>query len=210
MSTPMFPVVFDLSSTTAFVVGGDAAAAHRVRDLHDHGAARVVQFTPDAGEPAGQEVVIRRWPAAADFEAHRPRLVFVTAAPEDVIDQVVDLARARNATIHVQDRIDRCDFHLPARLRRGRLLVTVSTDGAAAGLSRLLRDHLAVTAFGHEWADRVEQVAAARTAWKTRGLTMAALFTAIADFVRQRGWLPSAPGSISAVPSPPVTGHPWS
>jgi precorrin-2 dehydrogenase/sirohydrochlorin ferrochelatase len=65
--------------------------------------------------------------------------------------------------------------------------VTVSTDGVAAGLSRLLRDHLKA-AIGPEWAERVEEIAAARERWKAQGLSTADLARAVEGLVAERGW----------------------
>jgi precorrin-2 dehydrogenase / sirohydrochlorin ferrochelatase len=174
---PMYPIMLDVSDLTTFVVGNDGAAADRAAVLAEHGARRIVRFEGTL-------------PTAADFAAHAPRLVFVTSIPDAAKSSVRDLAKAAGALVHVQDDIPLCDFHLPARLRRGKLLITVSTDGAVAGLSRLVRDYLAHAVFGVEWAGRVDELAAARRAWKSRGLTMNTLFQAIADYVAARNWLP--------------------
>ncbi|MDX2145516.1 MAG: siroheme synthase [Rhodospirillaceae bacterium] len=177
---PMYPIMLNVSDLTTFVVGADAAAADRAAVLAEHGARRIVRFEGTL-------------PTAADFAAHAPRLVFVTSISNADKAAVRDLATAAGALVHVQDDIPRCDFHLPARLRRGKLLVTVSTDGAVAGLSRLVRDYLAHAVFGVEWAARVDELAQARRVWKSRGLTMNTLFEAIADHVTGRGWLPRRP-----------------
>src|SRR6185312_3989731 len=128
-----------------------------------------------------------RLPEAGDFEAIRPKLVFIADLDEPASAVFHDFARAHGALIHVQDRRHLCDFHLPAILRRGKLQITVSTDGVAAGLSRLLRDHLK-DSVGPEWAERVEEVAAARARWKAQGLTMPELARAVEDLVTKRGW----------------------
>jgi precorrin-2 dehydrogenase/sirohydrochlorin ferrochelatase len=183
----MFPIMLNLTELTVFVVGADDAASARARTLGEHGACKIVRFT-DA------------LPRTEDFAVYGPKLVFVSGLGAKARADVHRLAKAAGALVHAQDHIPLCDFHLPARLRRGQLLVTVSTDGAAAGLSRLLRDHLAACVFGEEWAARVEELTEARHAWKSRGMTFATLFQAIANHVAARGWLlapsqSSTPGS---------------
>jgi precorrin-2 dehydrogenase/sirohydrochlorin ferrochelatase len=186
----MYPIVLNLAGLTAFVVGPAAAVEDRAAVLARHGADRIVCFT----------AVL---PTAADFAAHAPRLVFISGVAPEAAAQIHRLAKAAGALVHTQDAIPLCDFHLPAQLRRGRLLVTVSTDGAVAGLSRLIRDYLAAAVFGEEWAARVEELAVARRQWKARGLSMGALFAAIAERVAERGWLPHHSAPVSDVTSHP-------
>lgn len=199
MSTgQMFPIMLDVSTIPVLVIGNDEGALGRVRALQEHGAKAVVLFAPDGIQPDMPVGHFARWPTADDFRLHAPRLVFVTAAPDHILTVVHALAREAGALVHSQDRIPNCDFHLPACLRRGRLLVTVSTDGAVAGLSRLLRDYLADHVFGAEWAARVDELAEARKGWKARGLSMGTLFAAIKDFVTARRWLTNDPSNSKA------------
>lgn len=197
-TTPMFPIMLDVTGIPVFVIGNDEGALGRVRALQEHGAKTVVLFAPDGIVPDLPVAHHARWPTADDFRLHAPRLVFVTAAPDHVLSAIHVLAREAGALVHSQDRIADCDFHLPARLRRGRLLVTVSTDGAVAGLSRLLRDYLADHVFGAEWGARVDELAEARKGWKARGLSMGTLFAAIKDFVTARRWLGDDPHNSKA------------
>lgn len=189
MTAPMFPLMLNLVGRPVFVVGEGDEAAARAKDLAAHGADPVALFRPDAvvGELSGPSQA--RWPTPDDFSRYAPSLVFATTLPDDVRDLVIALARRGGALVHIQDRIEYCDFHLPARLRRGRLLVTVSTDGAVAGLSRLLRDHLGRHVFSEDWASRLEEIAGCRSLWKAQGLRAGALFAKIAGLVEYRGWL---------------------
>lgn len=179
---PLLPLMMDVSDIPIFVVGNGPSAESRLALLAEHRACRVHVFT---GSP---------WPTAADFTALRPRLVFVADAPPEIGRAVTAWAAETGAMAHVQDDIPLCRFHLPARLRRGQLLITVSTDGAAAGFARILRDALAARLFGPEWAGRMEEISAARRTWKENGLSGSSLFAAIKKMVTERGWL----GAFSA------------
>jgi precorrin-2 dehydrogenase/sirohydrochlorin ferrochelatase len=184
--------MLDLTGETVAIVGAGPALAPRLQAMQDHGVARIHVFAanPSAEARAAAGPLLEpRWPTAEDFAVLRPRLVFIADVADVDAARWRDLARDAGALVHVQDRIPLCDFHLPAILRRGSLQVTVSTDGAAAGLSRILRDHLAARVFGAEWAGHVDAVAAARAEWKKHGLTMAQLGEAIANIVQARGWL---------------------
>lgn len=187
----MFPLMLDITALPIIVIGGAGVLA-RITALDEHGAKDVRVFatdpTPDLIVAAGGRLE-RRWPDANDFLALRPRLVFVADVDDAVAANFYAQAHAAGALVHVQDRIPLCDFHLPARVRRGHLQVTVSTDGTAAGLSRHIREYLEAHVFGPEWAARVDEVAAARRKWKQEGLSFAALGKAVADLVTARGWL---------------------
>ena len=187
----MFPLMLDVSQMPVFAIGG-ASISVRLAALDEHGAKNVHIFAPS---PAPELVAAagarlqQRWPSEADFNALRPRLVFIADMDDGEAAALRTYAVAAGALVHVQDRIPLCDFHLPARVRRGHLQVTVATDGTAAGLSRHIREYLETFIFGPEWAQHVDEVAAARRAWKQQGLSFAALGKAVADLVTARGWL---------------------
>ena len=188
----MFPLMLDLSRATVFIIGAGYSLAARLSAMEDYGAATIRIFaadpSADAVALAGSRLVAR-WPTPADFAALHPRVVFIADIDDAAAAQWRTMAHTCGALVHVQDRIPLTDFYLPAILRRGRLQISVSTDGTAAGLSRLLRDHLAARVFGPEWADRVAEVAAARLGWKREGLSFTKLSEAVAGLIRERGWL---------------------
>ncbi len=187
----MFPLMLNVSGLPILVVGGEGISA-RFTMLAEHGASDVHVFAPDAGADIRTLVAGRlneHLPVTDDFQNIRPRLVFIADVSDEIAQGLYAQAHTVGALVHVQDRIPLCDFHLPARVRRGHLQVTVSTDGKAAGLSRHIREFLETHVFGPEWAQYVEEVAAARAQWKREGLSFAALGKAVADLVSIRGWL---------------------
>jgi precorrin-2 dehydrogenase/sirohydrochlorin ferrochelatase len=185
----MFPLMLDITGLSIMAIGGGSLAG-RIAMLDEHGAKAVHVFAENPSRELATQAGSRltpHLPEESDFAAIRPTLVFISDLDEPTSIIFHERARAQGALIHVQDRRPLCDFHLPARLRRGQLQVTVSTDGMAAGLSRLLRDHLK-DLLGPEWAERVEEVAAARERWKAQGLSTADLARAVEDLVANRGW----------------------
>ncbi len=151
----------------------------RVETLRDYGASDLHVFP------------VATLPGMSDFDRIKPRLVFIADTDDDTAAALRDLAHAVGAFVHVQDRIPLCDFHMPARIRRGHLQVTISTDGAAAGLSRVLRKHLETKVLGPEWTERVAELAAARRQWKAEGLPMNEIGRRQEAFIAARGWLDS-------------------
>jgi len=52
------------------------------------------------------------------------------------------MARNAGALVNIEDAKPLCDFHVPSLVRRGDLVMTVSTAGRSPGLARRLRRHL--------------------------------------------------------------------
>lgn len=94
----------------------------------------------------------------------RGAAVAIAATSEESVNRRVaaDAGKA-GIPVNVVDRPELCTFIVPASLRRGRLLITVSTEGASPAVSRLIRQKLGKE-FGLEYARLLEALACARTA----------------------------------------------
>jgi len=191
-NTPlMFPLMLNVTEAPIVLVGGGELPI-RLEMLEKYGASKIHVFAPEASDELKQlagDRLVAHWPEPDDFVRIRPQLVFVADVEDEFAAKIRSHAKSVGALVHVQDRIPLCDFHLPALVRRGHLQVTVSTDGTAAGLSRIIREYLEGNVFGPEWAARVDELAAARRTWKKEGLSFEALSRAIREFVEERGWL---------------------
>ena len=82
------------------------------------------------------------------------RALWIVGLPDDEAAELAALARSERVLVNVEDRPALCDFHSVAEVRRGDLLLTVSTGGASPGLAARIRARLAAE-FGPEWADRL-------------------------------------------------------
>ena len=71
------------------------------------------------------------------------QLLFVAGLSEGEARHLAGRARAFGVLVNVEDVLPLCDFHVPAIVRQGDLLLTASTGGTAPGLARALREHLA-------------------------------------------------------------------
>lgn len=137
-----YPVNLLVEGKPALVVGGGRIALGKVRGLLDAGAA-VTVVAPDVLDElaALPDVVIERRPYERG-EAARYRLAVTATGDPDVDQAVHDDADAAGVWVNSADDPERCTFTLPARVRRGDLLVTVSTGGRSPGLASWLRERL--------------------------------------------------------------------
>ena len=73
-------------------------------------------------------------------------------------------------------------------MRRGDLLLTVSTAGRSPGLAARIRARLA-RAFGPEWAERLERIGEQRTAWRRERHSLEELARLTSASIDAQGWL---------------------
>lgn len=128
-------------------------------------------------------------PTLGEIEA--ARLLFVAGLTDAESWVLATNARARRVPVNVEDVPGLCDLHVPAMVRRGNLLLSVSTGGGAPALAAALRVWLA-DAFGPEWAERLEEVAALRAQLRDGGAPPADVIRGVGAHLAQSGWAPLA------------------
>lgn len=134
-----YPVLLDLSSRTALVVGGGEVALRKAEGLLAAGArVRVVapQVCGELRSAAGVECLER--PYEADVLEGLALAIAATDSPQ-VNSQVAADCRARGVLCNVVDVPEQCDFIVPSVLRRGPLLIAVSTGGASPSAAGRIR-----------------------------------------------------------------------
>jgi precorrin-2 dehydrogenase / sirohydrochlorin ferrochelatase len=188
----MLPLMLDVSQTPIAIIGNDYAAVMRLNLVDQSGAQKVDVYAPEPSEAlktAASERLLVRMPVAEDFSRAAYKIVYICDISDSEARLFRDIARGCGALVNVHDIKALCDFHVPARLIRGDLQVTVSTNGRAAGLARILRDHLANRVFGPDWAAKVSSLGAARDSWRDAGAPFSELVERTENFVAHRGWL---------------------
>ena len=116
------------------------------------------------------------------------QLLFVAGLAEGEARELAGRARALGVLVNVEDVLPLCDFHVPAIVRRGELLLTASTGGQVPGLARALREHLA-DEFGPEWTGRLKELGAARAKWRSQGLSPPEVSRQVRELIVRMGWL---------------------
>jgi precorrin-2 dehydrogenase/sirohydrochlorin ferrochelatase len=116
------------------------------------------------------------------------RFLFVAGLPLEEASALARRARAAGILVNVEDVPEFCDFHVPAIVRRGELMLTASTGGQAPGLARRLREWLEER-FGPEWKLHMEDVSSARAGWRAEGLEPQEVSRRTRDLVTEKGWL---------------------
>ncbi len=182
----MLPVVFDLDKVTVALVGTGAAAVRKLATLDAAGA------RPTVYDTGASEALRRR--AGERYRHGLPNvyapgsLLFVAGVADGLASNIAAEARAQGALVNVEDRKPWCDFHVPATVRRGDLLVAISTSGKSPALAARVRRAIE-RLIGPEWGGRLEAVATLRNRLRARGLPMREVSRRTDAFLDTRNWL---------------------
>jgi siroheme synthase-like protein len=186
---PLYPVNLVVDGRPCLVVGGGRVATGKVRGLREAGAL-VTVIAPEI-EPAiaGLDGV------AIERRAYRRGDVagywFVVAATGDpqVNQSVYDDGEAAGVWVNAADDPARCSAILPARIRQGRLMVTISTGGHSPAVASWLKERLAAE-LGPEYDQLIGLLGEARKEIQAQGLATEeldwrrALDSGILDLIR--------------------------
>jgi len=186
----MLPIALDLTRLRVAVVGRGAAACRRLSLLDQAGARRVSVFS-DRPEPAlaaaAGDRLRRRLPEGADLAG--PAVLLVCDLPLGTAGALAAAARASGVLVNVEDVSALCDFHMPAIVRRGDLVLAISTGGKSPGLARALR-HWLERLIDARWGERLRGLARRRRQWRARGLGTPELAALTRQLIEREGWLP--------------------
>jgi precorrin-2 dehydrogenase / sirohydrochlorin ferrochelatase len=136
---------------------------------------------------AGVEVRLLPEPVSDDLLTPL-QVLFVAGIPEGEARDLATRARSLGVLVNVEDVLPLCDFHVPAIVRRGELLLTASTGGQVPGLARALRETLA-DQFGPEWTVRLKELGQARAKWRSQGLSSREVSRNVREMIARMGWL---------------------
>lgn len=157
-----YPIDVFLEGRICLVVGGGEVAARKVRDLLACGS-KVTVVSPTICEALRGLEPQLKWKARSYKPGDEKGAFLVFAATDSpfVNIKVANAAKSAGALVNVADNTDICDFFVPSKVVRGKLMLTVSTTGTAPALTKKLREKLQEH-FGPEYAKLTDLVADAR------------------------------------------------
>jgi precorrin-2 dehydrogenase/sirohydrochlorin ferrochelatase len=160
MTKNQFPINLNLEGRSCLVVGAGRIGLRKTEQLLATGA-RVTVVAPEVvGDFAALPVTIhQRAFELTDLDGQR---LVITATGNRELDQLIyDTCEERGIWINSADDPERCAFTLPAVVRRGDLMVTVSTGGNSPALSSWMRQKLEALV-GPEFEEVVNELAQER------------------------------------------------
>lgn len=168
MSSAAYPVNLLVGGRACLVVGGGSVAARKVEGLRACGAEVHVVAPAVSDEVRRQPGVSWDQRPYRATDLHRRWLVIAATDDPDVNAAVFRDAEAAGVWVNGADDPAHCSFTLPSVVRRGPLLVTVSTGGRSPALAVWLRERLEAE-IGPEYEVLLDLLAAEREALKAAG-----------------------------------------
>jgi len=150
-----YPIFLQLEGMTALVVGGGGVAQRKVETLLAFGAKICIvskELAPGLNRLADNGTI--RFLGEEMQDAFFDDVSLVIAATDDaeLNHQVSERARRRGLLVNAVDQPADCTFIVPSIVRKGDLMIAISTSGKSPALSKKIRKRLDAQ-FGDEYAD---------------------------------------------------------
>lgn len=153
-SSGYFPVFLEIRDKTVVVIGGGVVAQRKIESLLGAGANMVVvskTLTPQIREykEEGRIAVVGR-----EYDKALLEEVFMVIAATDEAElnhRISRDAMEKGLLVNAVDQPKDCNFIFPSVLKRGDLVLAISTSGKSPALSKKIRERLE-----HEFGDEYE------------------------------------------------------
>jgi precorrin-2 dehydrogenase/sirohydrochlorin ferrochelatase len=191
----MIPIALDPARMMLGLAGRGAFLRRRLATLRAGDARQLVLFSDESRfsdtrhdvNATYDGITWHNWlPRPTDLA--RLDALWITGLPRAVAAPLAAAARAHGVLVNVEDEADLCDFHNVAEIRRGDLLLTVSTGGRSPRLAARIRAHLE-RQFDPAWAARVGELASLRQRWRAGRNSMAEVSALTDAVLTSAGWL---------------------
>jgi len=167
-----YPIFLNLEGKKCVVVGGGEVALRKVRALLDSGA-RVVVVSPTLNSGLAQLARVETISLISrEYEPKDLKDAVIVVAATDIAEvnqNIAKKARKHGILVNVVDRPEESDFIMPSLVRRGDLILTVSTSGASPALAKKIRMRLEQT-FGEEYSPLLSLIKEVRQELKEQQL----------------------------------------
>lgn len=148
-----YPMMVDLSKQRTLVVGAGKVAQRKIKALLAADADVIVvspTATPTILTYAKQKQIQLFQRSYQSVDGVDCFLVIAATNQSSVNIQVYQDAKERGQWINVVDQPSLCNFTIPSIVKRGKLMITISTDGASPALAKQVRQELEAK-FGDEY-----------------------------------------------------------
>jgi siroheme synthase-like protein len=167
-----YPVFLDIADKPVVVIGGGNIALQKVEGLIDAGA-QVTVVSPALNEDMqllaeqSRFMHIKREYQPGDLEGYE--LAFVATDDYEENRRVWQEGRERRIWVNAVDDIPNCDFIMPGIVRKGDLVVAISTSGTSPAMARKAREDIE-SFLTDEDAELLDLAAEIRREFKDQGI----------------------------------------
>ncbi len=173
VATSYYPVYLDLRGRACLVVGGGEVAERKVETLRECGATITVispALTPGLAEAAQTEAIVWQARVFENEDLEGAHLAIAATDDRTVNAAVAREARRRRIWVNSVDDAAYCDFIAPSVVKRGDLVLAISTAGKSPAMARWVREELE-RSLPEEWGSLLELAHELRQACRRAGRT---------------------------------------
>jgi len=144
-SMPYYPILVDLQGKEVVVIGGGTVAQRKIETLLEYGAVVNVvsrQLTPMLNRYLEEGKI--KFLGEEFRESYLNGVFMVIASTDDASlnHRISQEASKKGILINAVDQPSDCNFIVPAILRRGDLLIAVSTSGKSPAIAKKVKEDL--------------------------------------------------------------------
>jgi precorrin-2 dehydrogenase / sirohydrochlorin ferrochelatase len=187
----VIPIHLDPTHLRIGLIGNGRLALNRYKWLLAL-ACQPVVWSPDPEAEFAANVgdaLITRLPT--DDELRELSVLWIADLPQVLAGELAAKARGAKVVVNVEDDLPFCDFHTPALVKRGDLLVSIGTSGASPAAAGFVR-RLLEAALPLVWKDALAALSALRQDLRRGGATPSAVIAASRHYL-------DAPETIEAI-----------
>ncbi|WP_080848386.1 NAD(P)-binding protein [Cytobacillus gottheilii] len=143
----LYPMMMNLKGKSAAIIGGGGIAERKAAGLLEAGAAVTIispRVTAGLSKIVSEEKCIWKEKCFENDDA-AGFFIIIAATDNPLVNQEVKQAASDNQLVLMIDDPHSSDFQIPALVRRGKLTLTVSTDGASPKLAKKIKKQLSQT-----------------------------------------------------------------
>jgi siroheme synthase-like protein len=171
-----YPIFLELKGKPCLVVGGGQVAARKVEGLLSAGARVTVMspaLDPDLAKLKAERRIghVDRQYQYVDVKGYT--VVIAATDDEAVNERVASNARHDGVPVNVVDEPALCDFIVPSVVRRGDVVLAISTGGLSPALARWLRRELE-SYLSEDFERLLQLLAEVRVELRERGVSVPA------------------------------------
>ncbi|MCR8629617.1 precorrin-2 dehydrogenase/sirohydrochlorin ferrochelatase family protein [Paenibacillus radicis (ex Xue et al. 2023)] len=150
-----YPLMLDIIGKPCVIIGGGVVAQRKAESLIEAGAT-ITLISPACTEQleewalGGHVSIIKKHFQTGMTELREALLIFAATDQAEINEAVRLEAEALGKLVTVADDSKRSGFIVPAVVRRGKLVISVSTTGASPAVAKRVRQELEKT-YGEEY-----------------------------------------------------------
>jgi len=168
----MLPITLNLETTSTLLIGQGEKLRAREKKLRELGIEKLTII-----ESPLNKIIFRNF-----------GVVLIVGLDENTSAKLYKAAKAAGCLVNVEDNKKYSDFFFQSFVKRGDLLLSVSTNGKTPGTAKIICDKLEEL-FPEIWGERIDEIADKRNEWKTNGKTYEEVNNLTKQYIKDKNWL---------------------